>query len=164
MVPWHCGQHWKWAHPKKQIENIFSCQIWRWWRWWTIPCTFIEWLETWRSDYSITITVKPGQAFCPRIKIWFCCSKFESVLRLKLIKLKSKNGLLESTLDLNNQIWLEYRTIVVVSWTLEDVTKCVWPCLWTWKASLNLYSSAKVFSKAGIAKELRWQVLLLVRF
>ena len=25
-----------------------------------------------------SITVKPGQAFCPRIKIWFCCSKFES--------------------------------------------------------------------------------------
>ena len=26
------------------------------------------------------ITVKPGQVFCPRIKIWFCCSKFEFIL------------------------------------------------------------------------------------
>ena len=26
-------------------------------------------------------TVKPGQAFCPRIKIWFSCSKFEFILR-----------------------------------------------------------------------------------
>ena len=25
-------------------------------------------------------TVNPGQAFCPRIKIWFCCSKFEFIL------------------------------------------------------------------------------------
>ena len=37
------------------------------------------------SDNNINtnnnITVKPGQAFCPRIKIWSCCSKFESVLR-----------------------------------------------------------------------------------
>ena len=70
-------------------------------------------------------------------KIWIR-SSFE------LLKLKSKNGLLESSLDLNNQIWLEYRIIVVVSWTLEDVTKCVWPCLRTWKASLDLYSSARI--------------------
>ena len=69
-------------------------------------------------------------------KIWIH-SSFE------LLKFKSSNGLLESSLDLNNQIWLEYRTIVVVSWTLEDVTKCVWPCFRTWKASLDLYSSAR---------------------
>ena len=70
-------------------------------------------------------------------KIWIR-SSFE------LLKLISKDGLLESSLYLNNQFWLEYRTIVVVSWTLEDVTKCVWPCLRTWKASLDLYSSARI--------------------
>ena len=31
--------------------------------------------------YLDIFTVKPGQAFCPRIKIWFCCSKFEFILR-----------------------------------------------------------------------------------
>ena len=31
--------------------------------------------------YEGDITAKPGQVFCPRIKIWFCCSKFGSILR-----------------------------------------------------------------------------------
>ena len=111
------------------------------------------------------------KAFCPRIKIWFCWIRFW----FELLKLKSKNGLLESSLDLNNQILLEYRTMVAVSWTLEDacqgemcsavftnlesLSRSLFQC----KNRLYLFST-KVFSKAEIAKELRWRVLLLVRF
>ena len=38
----------------------------------------------------ISLTVKPGQAFCPGIKIWFCCSKFEFILRSNFSTLNRK--------------------------------------------------------------------------
>ena len=37
-----------------------------------------------------SVTVKPGQAFCPRIKIWFCFSKFEFILRSNFSTLNRK--------------------------------------------------------------------------
>ena len=36
------------------------------------------------------VTVKPGQSLCPSIKIWFCCSKFESNLRTNFSTLNRK--------------------------------------------------------------------------
>ena len=40
------------------------------------------------------ITVKPGRAFCPRIKIWFCCPKFEFILRSNFSTLNRKTDFL----------------------------------------------------------------------
>ena len=119
-----------------------------------------------------SFTFKPGQAFCPRIKIWFCCSKLESVLCSNFSNWNWKT-------DLSSQasIW-----ITKFDWSIEQQ----WSWVERWRMSRNVFGRVHEpgkplsisipvreyiislfndgFFESGIAKELRWRVLLMVRF
>ena len=87
------------------------------------------------------ITAKPGQAFCPRIKIWFCCSKFEFILRSNFSS-SVRTSRVKSRFEEPNLIGVSNNSGRKLN--VGGVTKCVWPCLRTWEASLDLYSSARI--------------------